>query len=165
MLPVALIGALIVGGVIILLTTLIAFALRSNVAATIAPRAIKAVTLVNAIPYEAIKIEPLPSDRAISMRMRAPKTAQVLDLYAELANENPTDVAAFIAPSCEKLIFIGTSHIEASKTARPVWIHAAHEVFVNGDFCVSLQAPSSARVSLATNAASKYLVRVAVSDE
>lgn len=162
---IALASAVVIGVVAIISIVLFAIASNRGTGSTITARPVNAVTITNAAPYTMSNLQTLQDGRSLVVRMQTVKTSKLLDVFIEAMNDNPGELSVFVLPYCDKQAFFGTARIEASKSARPVWIHAANEVIVNGDFCVSFQATPGAHVSIATNPSSQYLIRVAVSDE
>jgi hypothetical protein len=129
----------------------------------LAPPQAKAYRWDAAVPYETKELWSVPSGRAILAEIPWPSRAKVLDLFFELANDQPTDVVAFVWPNCADAILAGSKSIGASNTARPIWIHVEKEIYIRDRFCVSLQGTSGTAVKIGVNSESKYLVRVQIS--
>ncbi len=153
--------AAIAGLVLVVVIVLVAIGstqLRS--ASLIAPQYPNAFTLEGASPYRTATLEPLMANHAFSIPLNAARTMRVVDLYFELANDQPTNVAAYIAPNCDTPLAVGTLSISPSPTARPVWVSVSREIIVSGKFCVQLQAAFGANVSLAKNLNGQPLVKI-----
>jgi hypothetical protein len=86
----------------------------------------------------------------------------VVDLYVELANESPSEVSAFISPFCDTLQFVGSTHIDVSPWARPVYIPVNSPILVSGKFCLSFQVTPGTKVSIAQNQFGEPLIKVII---
>jgi serine/threonine protein kinase len=153
------------GIALIILVLLITLGRSSDSRQIVSPPHKDAVTISNANPYVLDKLAPIPAGQAIAINLQTTKTYQVVDLFFELANETPSEVFAFVSPYCDRGIFVGSTRMDASNTARPIWVHPDREVFVNGKFCVSLQTSPDSHVSIGQNQFAQYLIRVVVSQE
>jgi len=150
----------VVGG-IVLLVVIAAMVFASSKPVTFTePTVASAVTIVNADPYELAKRVPIPDGQAINVSLNTSKTGEIVDLFVEMANDSPAEISAFVAPFCDTSVFVGSTRIDASGLARPVWIHANRRVQVNGKFCVRIQSTPGTNTSIGQNARSQYLIRI-----